>query len=67
MAHPYEEAVKKCAVWIAQARIENANDNDEDVKEYSTDAEVVMLYLNDMADDISKILAAEIAKQLEEE
>jgi hypothetical protein len=66
MAHPYHEAAKACAVWIAQARIENANDNEEDVKEYSTDAEVVMLYLKDLAEDISKLLPAEIAKQLEE-
>lgn len=67
MAHPYHEAVKACAVWIAQARIENANDNEEDVKEYSTDAEVVMLYLKDLADDISKLLPAEIEKQLADE
>jgi hypothetical protein len=66
MAHPYHEAVKACATWIAQARIENANDNEEDVREYSTDAEVVMLYLKDLAEDISKLLPAEIAKQLEE-
>lgn len=66
MAHPYHEAVKACAIWIAQARIENANDNEDDVREYSTDAEVVMLYLKDLAEDISKLLPAEIAKQLEE-
>ena len=66
MAHPYHEAAKACAKWIAAARIENANDNDEDVRDYSTDAEVVMLYLKDLADDISKLLPAEIAKQLEE-
>lgn len=65
MAHPYHEAVVACVKWIATARIENANDNDEDVKEYSTDEEVVDLYLKELTSDISKLLPAEITRQLE--
>jgi len=64
MAHPYYEAVAICAKWIAERVIENANDNDEDATLYSTDEEVVNLYLRELAADISKALPAAITESL---
>jgi UDP-N-acetylmuramyl tripeptide synthase len=63
----YREACKAVAKWIADARCENARDNDEDVTTWDNDSEeVIMLYLKDMAADIGKLVPAEIATILDE-
>lgn len=61
----FEQAVKACADYIAARRIENASDNDDDVTLYSTDTEVVEIYLvKELAEDISAALPAAIQAQL---
>lgn len=64
--HSYSEAAEACSGWIANAIIENANDNEEDPKTYSTDEEVVMLYLKELARAISSRLPREVERQLDE-
>lgn len=65
MAHvSYQQAIKTCAAYIADRIIENANDNDEDATTYTTDVEVAELYLKDLAEGVSALLADEIRHQL---
>ena len=52
--------IQLMASHIAGRIIENAKDNGEDVATYSTDEEVVMLYLNDLAKEVSSLLPAMI-------
>lgn len=59
----YDNVVKAIAGYVADHIIENAKDNDEDVATYSTDEEVVMLYLKELASGVSAALPAEIAAQ----
>lgn len=61
----YSAVVKACAGYVADRMIENANDTGDDVRTYSVDAEVVELYLRDLAADIGKALPAEIVEQLQ--
>jgi len=64
----YREACKAVAKWIADARCENARDNDEDVTTWDNDSEeVIMLYLKEMAFDIGKLVPAEIAAMIDED
>lgn len=64
----YQQACKAAAKWIADARTENARDMDDDVTTWdNTSPEVIMLYLKEMAEDIGKLVPAEIAAILDEE
>lgn len=67
MAYPYYKAVAACAKWIAESIIENARDNDDDPTSYSTDEEVVNLYLRNMASDISEALPKAVLASLGED
>jgi hypothetical protein len=62
---PYSKAATAVAGWVADRMIENANDCDDDVMTYSTDEEVVMLYLNELASEVSKLLPKELKQQAE--
>jgi hypothetical protein len=57
-------ASKACAGYIADRMIENARDCEDDVTRYSTDEEVIMEYLKELASAISKLLPSEIQSQL---
>ena len=61
----FEVTVQLLAALIATRIIDNAKDNDEDPLKYSTDEEVVELYMDDMVSDVSKVLGGIFPKMVE--